>query len=140
MSSKRSKINLSDSKAEITVRNTLDSINSTLIKSLIKLSRDPHEIELALDNESIVFSLFDELQEDMFFKDEKNKNLDETKFTLAYIAEKRGDFETALKEWENFGNSKQQNDKFSLIARERTKKIFYKFKENKNSDRIKKEE
>lgn len=135
MSSKRSKINLSDSKAEITVRNTLDSINSTLIKSLIKLSRDPHEIELALDNESIVFSLFDELQEDMFFKDEKNKNLDETKFTLAYIAEKKGDFETALKEWENFGNSKQQNDKFSLIARERTKKIFYKFKENKTTDK-----
>ena len=135
MSSKRSKINLSDSKAEITVRNTLDSINSTLIKSLIKLSRDPHEIELALDNESIVFSLFDELQEDMFFKDEKNKNLDETKFTLAYIAEKKGDFETALKEWENFGSTKQQNDKFSLIARERTKKIFYKFKENKTTDK-----
>lgn len=40
-----------------------------------------------------------------------------------------------MKEWENFGNSKQQNDKFSLIARERTKKIFYKFKENKTTDK-----
>ena len=71
--------------------------------------------------------------------EEKNKNLDETKFTLAYINEKKGNFDIALQEWENFGNSKPKDDKFSIIARDRTKKIFYKFKENKDFRQDKKE-
>ena len=132
MSSKRSKINLSDSKTEITVKITLDYINSAIIKSLIKLNGDPHEIESVLDNKSINYSLFDEFEEDPFFKDEKNKDLDQNKFTLAYTAEKKGNFESALKVWEEFGNSKSKDDKFSIIARERTKKIFLKFKDSKN--------
>ena len=138
MSSKRSKINLSDSKTEITVKIALDYINSSLIKSLIKLNGDPHEIESVLDNKSINYSFFNELEEDPFFKDEKNKDLDQTKFTLAYIAEKKADFESALKVWENFGNSKTKDDRFSIIARERTKKIFIKFKDSKNIDESKK--
>ena len=40
MSSKRSKINLSDSNTEITVKIALDFINSSIIKSLIKLNGD----------------------------------------------------------------------------------------------------
>ena len=140
MSSKRSKINLSDSTTPITVRNTLDSINSALIKSMIKVSRSPRDIELVLDNKSIDYDIFKDFEEDIFFTDEKNKNLDETKFTLAYIAEKKGDYETALKEWENFGNNKPSNDKFAIIGRERTKKIFYKFKESKSTDKNNKEQ
>ena len=138
MSSKRSKINLSDSNTEITVKIALDFINSSIIKSLIKLNGDPHEIESVLDNKSINYSFFNEFEEDPFFKDEKNKDLDQTKFTLAYTSEKKGDFESALKVWENFGNSKTKDDKFSIIARERTKKIFLKFKDSKNIDEAKK--
>ena len=139
MSSSRGKINLSDSKVEISLQNTFDAINSALIKSMIKLKKDPKEIESALDNESINFSIFQEFENDQFFLDEKNKNLDETKFTLAYIQEKKGKFDLALQEWENFGNTKPKDDKYSLISRDRTKKIFYKFKENKDFDRNKKE-
>jgi hypothetical protein len=138
MSSKRSKINLSDSNTEITVKIALDFINSSIIKSLIKLNGDPHEIESVLDNKSINYSFFNEFEEDPFFKDEKNKDLDQTKFTLAYTSEKKGDFESALKVWENFGNSKTKDDKFSIIARERTKKIFLKFKDSKNIDEAQK--
>ena len=58
---------------------------------------------------------------------------------MAYIAEKKAYYESALKEWEYFGNNKPQGDKFANIGRERTKKIFYKFKENKSTDRDKKE-
>ena len=137
ISSNFGKINLSDSKTEITVRETLDSINTTLIKTMIKLQKNPRDIESILDNKSINYELFNNIENDPFFIDEKNKNLDETKFTLAYISEKKGDYEKALKEWEYFGTRNEQNDKFSGIGRDRTKKIFYKFKENKN---IKKED
>ena len=134
------KINLSNSTTEITVRDTLDSINLTLIKSMIKLQKNTRDIELVLDNKSIDLNKFINLKDDPFFLDEKNNNLDETKFTLAYISEKRGDYEVALKEWENFGTRKGQNDKFSIVGKERTKKIFYKFKETGNVDRVKKED
>ena len=140
ISSKLGKIDLSDSKTEITVRDVLDIINLTLIKTMIKLQKNPRDIQLVLDNKSINYEIFNNLENDKFFEDEKIKNLDETKFTLAYISEKKGDFEKALKEWEYFGTRNVQNDKFSTVGRERTKKIFYKFKENKNIDRLKKEE
>ena len=140
ISSKFGKIDLSDSTTEITVRDVLDTINLTLIKTMIKLQKNPREIESVLDNKSINYEIFNNLENDKFFTDEKIKNLDETKFTLAYISEKKGDFEQALKEWEYFGTRNVQNDKFSTVGRERTKKIFYKFKENKSTDRIKKEE
>ena len=140
LSSKFGKIDLSESKTEITIKNTLDLINSTLIKSMIKLQKNTRDIESVLDNKSINYELFQKFEEDKFFSDEKNKNLDETKFTLAYISEKKADYENALKQWEYFGTRKEQNDKFSLVGKERTKKIFYKFMENKSSDRLKREE
>ena len=140
ISSKFGRIDLSDSTTEITVRDVLDIINLTLIKTMIKLQKNPRDIQLVLDNKSINYEIFINLEKDKFFEDEKIKNLDETKFTLAYISEKKGDFEKALKEWEYFGTRNVQNDKFSTVGRERTKKIFYKFKENKNIDRLKKEE
>ena len=139
MSSRRGKINLSDSTTEITVKNAFDSINSALIKSMIKLKKDPKDIQSVLDNESINYSIFLDFEKDQFFNDEKKNNSEETKFTLAYISEKKADFETALKEWEYFGNNKPKGDKFADIGRERTKKIFYKFKENKSTDRELKE-
>ena len=139
MSSSRGRINLSDSTKHPTVIETFNAINSAIIKSMIKLNKDPKDIESALDNESINFSIFKDFENDQFFLDEKNKNLDDTKFTLAYINEKKGEFELALKEWENFGNTKSEDDKFALIGRERTKKIFYKFKESKNTNRNNKE-
>ncbi len=139
MSSKRGKINLKDSTEETTVSKTFDSINAALIKSMIKLKKDPKDIETILDNESVSFSIFKDFETDQFFINDNNKNLDETRFTLAYIAEKKADYEAALKEWEYFGNNKPQGDKFANIGRERTKKIFYKFKENKSTDRDKKE-
>ena len=140
LSSKFGKIDLSDSKTEITAREALDSINLTLIKSLIKLQKSTRDIEFVLDNKSINYEIFKNFENDPFFLDDKNKNLDETKFALAYISEKKGEYEKALKQWENFGKRKEPTDKFSIVGKERTKKIFYKFKESKNTDRIKKEE
>ena len=138
MSSERSKINLSDSDAEITIRDTFYAINSTLIKSMIKLKADPKEIETVLDNETINNSKFDDFEKEQFFLDEKNKNLNETKFTLSYISEKKGNnYQIALEQWEIFGRS--DDKKYSLIGKDRTKKIFYKFKENKNTEREEKE-
>ena len=131
LSSKYAKINLSNSKVEITVKSTLDIINTTLIKCLIKLQKNYRDIQSVLDNKSINYQIFDELKEDKFFLDEKNKNLDETKFIMAYINEKKENYEEALKVWKYFGTRNIQNDKYSLVGRERTKKIFYKFKENK---------
>ena len=138
MSSERSKINLSDSNKKATIRETFYAINSTLIKSMIKLKADPKEIEQVLDNETINNSKFDDFEKEQFFLDDKNKNLDETKFTLSYISEKKGNnYQMALEQWELFGRSK--NTKYSLIGKERTKKIFYKFKETKNTEREEKE-
>ena len=131
LSSKYGKINLSDSKTEITIKDTLDIINKALIKCMIKLQKNPREIQAILDNKSINIDIFEDFQEDKFFLDEKNKNLDETKFILAYINEKKEKYEEALKVWKYFGTRNIQNDKYLLIGRERTKKIFYKFKENK---------
>ena len=138
MSSDRSRINLKDSNTKVKIREAFYAINSALIKSLIKLREDPKEIESALDNETINYSQFNGFEKEEFFKDEKNKNLDETKFTLSYISEKNGnDYESALEQWEKFGKSSDK--KYSIIGRDRTKKIFYKFKENKNTGRDEKE-
>ena len=132
-SSKRGKIYLNNSTITTSVRDCFYIINTTLIKSMIKLKADPKEIEAVLDNETIDISKFDDFEKDEFFRDEKNKNLDETKFTLSYIMEKKGNnYEIPLEQWEAFGKSK--NQKYSEIGKERTKKIFYKFKENKKND------
>ena len=139
LSSKFGKINLSDSTTEITVRETLDSINLGLIKSMIKLQKNTRDIESVLDNKSMNLQILNNLEEDPFFLNEKNKKLDETKFTLAYISEKKGEYEKALKEWEYFGTRKEQSDKFSIVGKERTKKIFYKFKDSKSINTIEKE-
>ena len=131
LSSKYGKINLSDSKIEITIKMVLDIINKTLIKCMIKLQKNPREIQSVLDNKSINYQIFDDFQEDKFFLDENNKNLDETKFIMAYINEKKENYEEALKVWKYFGTRNIPNDKYLLVGRERTKKIFFKFKENK---------
>ena len=132
-SSKRGKIYLKDSKITTSVRDCFYIINTTLIKSMIKLKADPKEIEAVLDNETIDISKFDDFEKDEFFRDEKNKNLDETKFTLSYITEKKGNnYAIPLEQWEAFGKSNNKN--YNEIGKERTKKIFYKFKENKNAD------
>ena len=137
-SSERSKINLSEPETEIAIRDIFYAINSTLVKSMIKIKADPKEIEAVLDNETINNSKFEDFEEEDFFKDEKNKNLDETKFTLSYITEKEGnDYESALEQWEKFGRS--NNRAYSVIGKDRTKKIFYKFKETKNTERVTKE-
>ena len=138
MSSERSRINLSESSQKITIKDTFYAINSTLIKSMIKIKADPKEIELALDNETINNSNFDNFENEKFFSEDKNKDLDEVKFTLSYIQEKKGDnYEEPLKQWEAFGRS--NNTKYSEIGRDRTKKIFLKFNENKDTDKVEKE-
>ena len=140
MSSEWSIINLSTSTVDITVRTALDFINLALIKSMIKSHSNPQDIESVLDNKSIDYSIFNDFESDKFFLDDTTKELNETKFTLAYINEKRGDYESALKEWRNFGmNDDEKNKKYSLIAKDRTKNIFYKFKESKGSNREEKE-
>ena len=139
LSSKYSKINLSDSKIDITIKSTFDTINSALIKCMIKLQKNPRDIQSVLDNKSINYKIFENYKNDSFFLDESNKNLDETKFTSAYINEKNENYEEALKVWEYFGTRNVQNDKFSSVGRERTKKIFYKLKENKSMDNTKKQ-
>ena len=133
-SSKRSKnkIYLGDSTTETTIMDVFYAINSTLIKSLIKLKSDPKEIEDVLDNESVNISKFEDIEKDQFFID--NKDSDEAKFALSYIIEKKGNnYEIPLKQWEEFGKS--DNEKYSLIGKELTKKIFYNFKDNKDIDR-----
>ena len=106
MSSERSRINLSESNQKVTIKDTFYAINSTLIKSMIKIKADPKEIELALDNETINNSNFDNFENEKFFSEDKNKDLDEVKFTLSYIQEKKGDnYEEPLKQWEAFGRS-----------------------------------
>jgi hypothetical protein len=105
---------------------------------MIKIKADPKEIELALDNETINNSNFDNFENEKFFSEDKNKDLDEVKFTLSYIQEKKGDnYEEPLKQWEAFGRS--NNTKYSEIGRDRTKKIFLKFNENKDTDKVEKE-
>ena len=131
LSSKYGKINLSNSKLDITIKQTLDIINSVLIKCMIKLQKNYRDIQSILDNKSINFQIFDDFLQDKFFLDEKNKNLDETKFIMAYINEKKENYEEALKVWKYFGTRNIPNDKYLLVGRERTKKIFFKFKENK---------
>ena len=136
-SSKRGKICLSDSKIETSIRDVFYIINTTLIKSMIKIKAEPKEIEAVLDNETIDISKFEDFEKDEFFKDEKNKNLDETKFTLSYITEKKGNnYEMPLAQWEAFGKS--NNKSYSEIGKDRTKKIFYKFRE-KNEERDERE-
>ena len=133
-SSKRSKskINLSDSTTETTIMDVFYAINSALIKSLIKLKADPKEILAVLDNESINISKFEDIEKDPFFIE--NKNSDEAKLALSYIMEKKGkNYEIPLKQWEEFGKS--DNEKYSLIGKELTKKIFYNFKDNNDIDR-----
>ena len=139
MSSNRSKINLTNSEKTVTIGETFYMINSSLIKCMIKLKSDPSEIEKVLDNETIDYSSnFNDLVKEPFFSSEKNKNLDETKFTLSYISEKYGNnYENVLEQWENFSNSK--NEKYSLIGKERIKQLFYKFKDAKNIDNEEKE-
>ena len=128
-SSKRSKIYLGDSTTETSIMDVFYAINTALIKSLIKLKADPKEIEAVLDNESIDISKFDDFEKEKFFTEDENKDLVETKFTLSYITEKKGiNFEMPLRQWEEFGKS--NNEKYSLIGKERTKKIFYKFQDN----------
>ena len=73
LSSKYAKINLSNSKVEITVKSTLDIINTTLIKCLIKLQKNFRDIQSVLDNKSINYQIFDAFKDDKFFSDEKNK-------------------------------------------------------------------
>jgi hypothetical protein len=98
---------------------------------MIKLQKNYRDIQSILDNKSINFQIFDDFLQDKFFLDEKNKNLDETKFIMAYINEKKENYEEALKVWKYFGTRNIPNDKYLLVGRERTKKIFFKFKENK---------
>ena len=129
LSSKYGKIYLGDSKIEISLKSALDMINKVLIKCMIKLQKNPREIQSVLDNKTINNEIFENFKEDKFF--ENNQNLDETKFIMAYINEKKERYEEALKVWKYFGTRNVQNDKYLLIGRERTKKIFYKFKENK---------
>ena len=130
MSSNRSKINLKDT--NVTIGDTLYTINSTLIKCMIKLKQEPKEIEGVLDNETMNYTNLDDLKNDKFFSDDNNKNLIETKFTLSYILEKNGNYKDALKQWELFGKGK--DEKYKIIGKDRTIKVFYKFKERKNSE------
>ena len=62
LSSKFGKINLSDSKMDITIKDTLDIINKTLLKCMIKLQKNPREIQSVLDNKSINYQSFYEFQ------------------------------------------------------------------------------
>ena len=128
MSSNRSKISLKDSTTPITIGDTFYAINSALIKCMIKLRADPTEIETVLDDETINNSNLNDLEKDPFFLNENNKNLNETKLTLALISEKSGtNYEKVLEQYENFGKGK--DEKYKLIGKNRTKKLFYQFKD-----------
>ena len=138
MSSNKSKINLKSSSTRVTIGQTFYAINSSLIKCMIKLKLDPSEIEEVLDNETINYTNLTNFEKDPFFSNDKVKKLDETKFALSYISEKNEDnYEMVLEQYKTFGNSK--DEKYCLIGKERTKKVFYKFKETKEEKREEKE-
>ena len=138
MSSNKSKINLESSNTKVTIGKTFYAINSSLIKCMIKLKVDPSEIEEALNNVTIHYSNLSNFDKYPFFSNEKVKNLDETKFALSYNSEKNeNNYEKILEQYKIFGNSK--NEKYSLIGKERTKKVFYNFKEIKDEKREEKE-
>ena len=133
MSSNRSKINLKDSQADISIGDTFYAINTTIIKCMIKLMLDPKKIEDVFDDETLNYTNLEGFSEDPFLADEKIKILEQTKFTLCYISEKSGkNYEQALKQWKVFGEDK--NQKYSLIGKDRTKKLFYKLKEERSID------
>ena len=139
LSSKRGKINLESSTIKVTYEDTLYAINSNLIKSMIKLRADPQEIEEVLKNETIDYININDIKKEPFFEDEKIKNLDETKFVLSYIDEKIGDdYEKVLAQWKKFGESNKE--KYRIIGKERTKKIFNAFNDTKDVNSEEKEQ
>ena len=138
MSSNKSKINLKSSNKQVTIGQTFYLINSSLIKCMIKLRVSPNEIEEVLNNETINYTDLTKFGKEPFFSDEKIKNLNETKFALSYIDEKyENNYDKVLEQYEKFGKGEIEN--YCIIGKERTKKVFYKFKETKDESREEKE-
>ena len=131
MSSSRAKINLKYSDTKITIGIALEQIIICLLKCLIKLKSEPKEIENLFNHESLNYIKLENLDNDPFFSDEKYKNLEQIKLIKYCITEKYGNnYELDFKNWKDLGENK--NEKFSLIGKERTKKLFYKLKEDNN--------
>ena len=131
MSSNRAKINLKFSDTKITIGITLEQIIICILKCLIKLKSEPKEIEDIFNHESSKYIKLENLDNDPFFSDEKNKSPDYIKLINCCISEKYGNnYELAFKDWKDLGENK--NKQYSLIGKERTKQLFYKLKEDKN--------
>ena len=138
MSSSRAKINLKDSNTKITIGDTIEAITMCLLKCMIKLNSEPLEIEKIISNESLNYIKIENLDNEPFFSNEENKNIEQTKLIKCFIAEKYGDnYETAFKNWKDLGEDK--NKKYSLIGKQRTKKLFFQLKEDKSIEIVDKE-
>ena len=138
MSSSRSKIILKYSDTKITIDIALKEIFICLLKCMIKLQLEPKEIEEIFNHESANYIKLDSLEDEPFFSDKNNKNMEQIKLIKCFISEKYGNnYELAFKHWKDLGEVK--NKKYSLIGKERTKQLFYKLKEDKNVEITEKE-
>ena len=128
--SKFSIIDLSKSTTKIKLIDMLDYINVTLIKIMIENEHSPKEIAAIIDHNSFECKGFCDFSEDKYFVKEGSNR----RCALAYLYEKKGEFEKALKVWKSYGSVTQT--KFAMLiseARERTAKIFKAFqKDEKN--------
>lgn len=128
-SSEYSLINLSSSETKVKLIELVNVINLTLVKVMIKSKQQPKDIVSIIDNNCFVCTGICDFPKDPFFEE---NNTDECQLALAYFYEKKGEYEKALAIWKKFGTEDNKGGKrnplFSSEAKERTKRIFYKFK------------
>lgn len=127
MSSQMALIDLSKSNKKYTAGETLNYINSMLVKVMIKHKEKPKEIASIIDHPTFTCTNFCDMDNDQFYK---MTTSDELKMAMAYYYEKIEKYEKALEIWEVFGSNDcgTKTTIFAYEAKDRTKKIFYKFK------------
>ncbi|MCQ2817972.1 MAG: hypothetical protein MJ252_11965 [archaeon] len=126
-SSEMALIDLSASDFHPTILDTLNYINSTLVKVMIKYKELPKEIAAIIDHPSFTCTGICDFNKDEFFS---MIATDELKIAMAYFHEKLGRYKQALEIWKNFGQTEKgpKGTIYAKEAKDRTKKIFYKFK------------
>ena len=128
--SKFSIIDLSKSTTKIKLIDMLNYINVALIKIMIENEHSPKEIAAIIDHNSFECKGICDFSEDKFFVKEGSNR----RCALAYLYEKKGEFEKALKIWKSYGSVTQT--KFAMLiseARERTAKIFKAFQKDETN-------
>ena len=130
-------IDLSKSKTKVKLIDIFNYINATLVKIMIESDYPPKDIAAIIDHSSFDYSGICDFSNDTYF----GKDGFSRKCALAYLYEKKGEYENALRIWKSFGVSENANHaKYNLIAveaRERTAKIFKEFQKDESRNREK---